>query len=157
MKRLTYYSKYPYERQGGCKYVSKEGEKSTYYDFPFQLYKAAECETTVESLSNTQFVKNCFEAMDCPNYRNVEYDDSGNYLDKDYNVKVSPTKHFYGATNSDDGIYELKDGHTTSYLVMHYNGTVKSFNSWKEAVDFVFINREAPRLWLRGIDYSVGY
>lgn len=147
--KAVYYSKYFDKREGGYSFVHKEGDISTYCNFPFQLYRAAVCKDLSDERYVPAFIRRCYEAMDMPGYRIGNYTHGEPYEDSDYKVRVTPTKHFYEATNSYDGVFVIDN----KYYVIGMEG-IRSFQTWEAAVDFVFHKTERPEHWLQGIIYK---
>lgn len=100
---LIYYSYYPYKDPN--KVLVKDEDENDLWGQPFRLYKAATCKSLIDFQSEKDFVHACFEAMDCPEYRIQDYEKGQPYKDEYYGVEVTPTKYFYGATNSEDGVF----------------------------------------------------
>lgn len=141
-----YYSAYPYKAKDFKKVdAAKHGCKwrGTAYQMPFRLYKAAICETT-NVFTEVEFVKQLWEVLDMPNYKGIEDITKKFTLD---GIEVTPLEHFYGATNSNDGVYVINDHFYTIGM-----GGVKRHISWEDAFDWVF--QEKGRTYLCGKDYT---
>lgn len=144
--KSIYYSAYPYKAKDfkkvdasehGCKW------RGTALDMPFRLYKSAICETT-KVLTEVEFVNELWEVLDMPNYKGVK-DITKKYKLNDINV--IPLEHFYGATNSNDGVYVINN----HFYTIATDG-VKIHESWEDAFDAVY--REKGRTYLRKKDYT---
>lgn len=133
---LNYYSHYPYS-DPEFKIVEDE-DGNDLYDLPFRLYRAAKCHTMSANInSNEEFVMACFEAMDMPDARG--FNSKKAYTDGD--ITVYPTKNFYGATNTRDGVYAVespKCGPTRYYIVTR-EGVIECPN-WYDAVLSIYLS-----------------
>ena len=145
--KCIYYSRYPYHANDFKKVDAKEygcDWTGDALDMPFRLYKAVEAEAN--TFSPKTMVEDLFEALDLP-----QVDD----YHKPFNVFyghafiVIPTKHYFGATNESDGVYEI-DG---QYYVICYDG-IAQFSNWESAVRRVAMFENNSRYYLRGIDYT---
>lgn len=150
--KLKYYSWYPWKAEDYKRVTippkGNDDYERTMLDMPFRLYLAATCEG--ESRSISEFISDCYEAMDRPDARFEWVPSKGAYLDTTYNVLVTPTKHFYGATNSYDGIYEINN----LYYATGWEGT-KCFSDLKSAILFVARYQHQSEMFLKGIDYTL--
>ena len=136
---LTYYSYYPYNdpNRKDVTVVDENGYENDLWGQPFRLYKAAVCRSLVDFQSEEDFVKACFEAMDCPEYRISDYESGKPYKDDLYGIEVTPTEHFYGATNSYDGVFVIKQRLGVNCYVNLLRGW-KQEQSWYHAVTTIF-------------------
>lgn len=146
--KCIYYSKYPWQandfkkvdaQKHGCNWSGDA------LDMPFRLYKAAVCES--EHKDPFEMVDDLFEALDMPflDNRNEPFKVAYNGLEFD----VKPTKHYYGATNEADGVFEI-DG---IYYIVYSNVTLW-FKDWESAVRRAAMFENNSRYYLRGIDYT---
>jgi len=101
--KLEYFSCYPFNDPKAI--TIRDEERGDLEGRPFRLYHAATCESIIDFKSEEDFVRACYEAMDRPDCRIDDYKEGEPYEDIEYGVKVIPTKHFYGATNTMDGIF----------------------------------------------------
>ena len=122
---LIYYSYYPYEDPDYR--IVKDEDGNDLCAQPFRLYKAAVCKSLIDFQSEEDFVLACFEAMDSPDCRIKGYQTGKPYKDSDFGVEVFPTKHFYGCTNSADGVYCINH---TNYVKSH---KLEAY-SWRNAL-----------------------
>ena len=146
--KCIYYSKYPWQaddfkkvdaQKHGCNWSGDA------LDMPFRLYKAAEAES--DHTSPFEMVEELFEAIDMP-----YIEDKANPFKVTYNgheFSVTPTKHYYGATNEGDGIFEI-DG---VYYIMLADVTLR-LEDWESAVKRVAKFGGNARHYLKGIDYT---
>ena len=145
--KCIYYSKYSHAaddrkivdaKTHGCNWTGDA------MDMPFRLYKAAECESDHEN--PVKMVEDLFDALDMP-----RVDDKSKPFKVFYNkeINVVPTKHYYGATNEVDGVYEI-DG---VYYVVFYDHIAKFYN-WYSAVHKVAKFGRNASYYLRGIDFK---
>lgn len=152
--QLKYYSFYPYENPG-YKLVHRKPKRNdcnlskSAVDLAFQLYPAAICETVDHERSISEFIADCWEAMDMPQYRTDYNPGDVSYIDPVYHVKVIPTQHFYGATNSLDGVYVIDDVYYTID-----SGEVVSYISLVEAINAIAWRWGADN-YTKGINYQL--
>lgn len=144
----VYYSRYPYEADDfkvvdaekyGCKW------RGSAYDMPFRLYKAAICEGNYTNA--VYMVKDLFEALDMPQYKGVKNCMKPfklKYSEK--LIKVHPTKNYYGATNSMDGVYVIDE----KYYIVRPDYKVKMYKTWRGAFMAIFKNNNYG--FLKGFD-----
>ncbi len=132
--KLIYYSYYPYN-DPEFKIVEDE-DGNDLYNLPFRLYRAATCHTMSANInSNEEFVMACFEAMDRPDARG--FNPKKSYTDGD--ITVYPTKDFYGATNTRDGVYAVESSHgSTRYYVISREGVIEC-HDWYNAVLSIYL------------------
>lgn len=132
--KLNYYSHYPYN-DPEFKIIEDE-DGNDLFDLPFRLYRAAKCHTMSANInSNEEFVMACFEAMDCPDTRG--FNPRRSYTDGD--ITVYPTKNFYGATNTRDGVYAVESSQgSTRYYVISRDGVIECPN-WYDAVLSIYL------------------
>lgn len=129
-----YYSMYPYTAEDFRVVEDPEGCGDA-FDMPFRLYKAAECSGNDAHV--LAFLHRCWEVMDRPDCKGVDDIHSPYELD---GVSVIPTKHFYGATNSRDGVYEVDN----AFYVINYDCEWRRFETFRDALVFCYtyyINR----------------
>lgn len=139
---LTYYSYYPYKDPEFRR--TKEGNNDLCVQ-PFRLYKAATCKALTEFDSEEAFVEACYEAMDCPEYRIENYKKRHSYKDTEYDIEVIPTEHFYGATNSDDGVFYFPESGRSYIFTMLDDGPVIK-DTWFDAVLSIFRKHQSSYL-----------
>lgn len=134
--KLHYYSYYPY-KDPNCRIEdTPEGDMFTQ---PFRLYKSAECYSLTDFKSEEDFINACYEAMDRPECRIVDYREGEPYKDTKYGVEVIPAKHFYGATNVADGVFVTERGQTIGVLHFYVKLLDKVISTdWDSAVLKVF-------------------
>lgn len=131
--KLEYYSVYPYKAED---FKRGHDECGSYYDMPFRLYHAATCEGIGNSIS--QFILDCWEVMDMPSCKGIDNIHQPYMLD---GINVIPTKHFYGATNSCDGVYVINN----KYYIIDYSCDVKEYSSFEEAFNIIAEGRFGSR------------
>lgn len=176
--KCTYYSYYPYNRPDLKYKCNPEHPKCSYPDYSLRFIKSAVCETDA-NLTPDQFVSILFEGLDVPYHKGMEkytepfcfihfennIDDVGyhdyyyheNEADKWKNepgirIKVSDNRNLYGATNHDDGIWEI-DGR---YYIKSYLKGFRGFSTPKEAIEF--LSMHAPNhgyFMYKEIDYEL--
>lgn len=133
--KLIYYSYYPY-KDSDFRIVEDE-DGNDLFDLPFRLYRAARCHTmSVNINSNEEFVMACFEAMDRPDARG--FNPKKPYTDGD--ITVYPTKDFYGATNTRDGVYAVESPKCgpIRYYIVSRDGVIERPN-WYDAVLSIYL------------------
>ena len=152
--KCVYYSKYPYKADdykcvSGEHFTNKEGQSwsGDAFDMPFRLYKAAEC-TNISHANRdvAEFIWASYEAMDCP-YANNRNKHLRKYIFRN-GVRIMRTKHFYGATNELDGIFEVDK---KFYVIKNSHIIEYSPFEWEEA--FHLIRKDNP-FYLRGYELT---
>lgn len=145
--KLIYYSCYSYEADD-FKVVDNPNGRGDALDMPFRLYKAAECEGDFDDVP--EFIMACWEVMDMPSCKNVD-DIHKPYTLKHYDgteVKVTPTKYFYGATNSCDGVYVVNN----KYYIIKWSDVV-----WCPSFEDAFneIAQKEAKFYLKGDKFDI--
>lgn len=157
--RLKYYSYYPYEdpEYKVVPRTPKKGDSNLSkhaVDLAFRLYPAALCESMKEVDAIT-FVEHCFEAMDRPDARLDYCPGDISYQDKNYDVIVVPTEHFYGATNSNDGVYVVEENGVERFFTIDSLDGVEEHKSWKNAIYHITHSGwHIAEGYTKGIDYT---
>ena len=111
----------------------------------FRLHKAARCESINPNVSVSEFLLNVYEVLDMPNLKGIEDYHNSYALD---GINVFPTSKLYGATNPNDGVYEI-DGR---YYTIGHGEEITTHPNWQFAFDEVY--RENGRYYLCGKNYS---
>ena len=135
--KLTYYSCYPYNDPKFKIVEDKDG--NDLFDLPFRLYRAANCHTMSANInSNEEFIMACYEAMDRPDAKG--FNSKKPYTDDD--ITVYPTKMFYGATNTRDGVYAVESPKCgpTRYYIVTSDGVIECPN-WYDAVLSIYLSK----------------
>lgn len=124
---LKYFSSYPYAREDLKEIEPFDGHEAL-YDCKMTLNISAVCSSDIHT-NPQQFVMDCFESLDMPEYRGYK---GKKFYDKEYKISVAKKKHFYGATNWCDGVFVVN----RMYFVVNYDG-VHSFDSLSNAVFYL--------------------
>lgn len=111
----------------------------------FRVYRAAWCISVDKNVSVSEFLWNIYEALDMPNCKDIEDYHKPYILD---GVKVFPTSYLYGATNPNDGIYEI-DGR---YYTIGNGDEITTHPNWESAFKDVHVQR--GRYYLCGVNYG---
>ena len=111
----------------------------------FRLHKAARCVSVNPYVSVCEFIWNIYEALDMPSCKGIEDYHSPYTLE---GVKVFPTSNLYGATNPNDGVYEI-DGR---FYTIGHDDAICTHPSWESA--FNEVCREKGNYYLCGKNYS---